>query len=103
MCVACRQTAGQRELVRLVRRPDGAVVVDAAKRSPGRGAYVHADPACVELARKRRALERALRGAVPPEVWDAVQLRQSLPRGAPSGEAMPREQVSLRDARSDRT
>jgi uncharacterized protein len=36
---------------------------------PGRGAYLHADPACLELARKRRALDRALGVAVPPEVW----------------------------------
>jgi uncharacterized protein len=72
-CVACRQTAGKRELVRVTRSRDGAVTVDVTGRAPGRGAYVHADLACVAEARRRRGLERALRGPVPPEVWDALE------------------------------
>jgi uncharacterized protein len=68
-CVACRQEAGKGELVRVVRGPDGTVALDRTGRMPGRGAYLHADPACLELARKRRALDRALGVAVPPEVW----------------------------------
>ncbi|TMC84119.1 MAG: YlxR family protein [Chloroflexi bacterium] len=68
-CVACRQEAGKADLIRVVRRPEGGVAVDASGRMPGRGAYVHADPACLETARKRRALDRALGTPVPPEVW----------------------------------
>jgi len=68
-CVACRQEAGQRTLVRLVRRPDGAVQVDLTGRAPGRGAYLHRDPACIENARRKRALERSLHATVGDEVW----------------------------------
>jgi len=71
-CVACRLEAGKAELVRIVRRPDGSVEVDSSGKSSGRGAYVHADPACVEVARKRRAIDRALGAAVPPELWAEV-------------------------------
>jgi predicted RNA-binding protein YlxR (DUF448 family) len=62
-CVGCRRRAGQDELLRVV--ADGeSVAVDARRRAPGRGAYVHPDPACVAAAVKRRAFGRALRTTV---------------------------------------
>ncbi len=71
-CVACRQEAGKAELVRFIRRPEGSIELDRTGRMPGRGAYLHAAAECVEAARKRRALERALGAPVPPEVWAQV-------------------------------
>ncbi len=71
-CVACRQEAGKAELIRLVRRPDGQIELDLTGRMAGRGAYLHAAAECVEAARKRRALERALGAPVPPQVWAEV-------------------------------
>ena len=68
-CVACRQEAGQRSLIRLVKGPDGALAVDTAGRAPGRGAYLHMDPECIALARKKRALERALGATVDDATW----------------------------------
>ncbi len=68
-CVACRQEAGKGDLVRYVRSPDGRVGIDPSGRAPGRGAYLHDSPDCLATARKRRALERALRAAVPPDFW----------------------------------
>jgi predicted RNA-binding protein YlxR (DUF448 family) len=47
---------------------DGFLAVDPAGRLPGRGAHVHPDPACVDLADKRRAFIRALRVAGPLDV-----------------------------------
>ena len=61
-CVACRQESGKGALVRFVRDPAGAVLEDPSRRAPGRGAYLHDDPACRALALKKRSLERALRG-----------------------------------------
>ena len=71
-CVACRQEAGKRSLTRLVRTPEGSVGVDASGRAPGRGAYMHADPTCIEQARRRRALQRSLRAEVPEAVWEEL-------------------------------
>ena len=71
-CVACRLEAGKSALVRVVRRPDGSAAVDRSGRAPGRGAYVHADGTCVEIARKRRALERSLKAVVSGELWSEV-------------------------------
>jgi uncharacterized protein len=71
-CIACRQEAGKAELVRIVRRPDGSVEVDRSGKQAGRGAYLHASADCLEVARKRRALDRALGAAVPAEVWERL-------------------------------
>ena len=68
-CVACRQEAGKRSLVRVVRSADGAAALDVTGRAQGRGAYLHRDPSCIEIARKRKALDRALKATVSAEVW----------------------------------
>jgi predicted RNA-binding protein YlxR (DUF448 family) len=71
-CVGCREEAGKRALVRLVRGPDGVVRRDSTGRAPGRGAYLHDDPDCYELARRRRALQRALKAEVPDALWEQL-------------------------------
>ena len=60
-CLGCRTSRPKHELVRLVRRADGRVVVDAS--GPGRGAYVCAEPGCVEKALKAGRLAHAFRAA----------------------------------------
>jgi predicted RNA-binding protein YlxR (DUF448 family) len=60
-CVACRQVAGKRQLVRVVRTPAGTVEVDPTGKKNGRGAYLHADPACWSTALKRKLLQHALK------------------------------------------
>jgi predicted RNA-binding protein YlxR (DUF448 family) len=73
-CVGCGEVEGKRELVRFVRTPEGAVVCDPSGKRNGRGAYVHAEAACLEQALAGR-LAHALRCAVTAE--DAAALRQS--------------------------
>jgi predicted RNA-binding protein YlxR (DUF448 family) len=71
-CVGCRQEAGKKGLIRIVRLPAGTVALDASGKASGRGAYVHRDPSCIDLARKRRALDRALGTPIPAELWAQV-------------------------------
>ena len=73
MCVGCREMKPKRELIRVVRSPDGVVSLDPVGKKPGRGAYVCRDVECLRKARKSRALERALEIAIPPEVYDAME------------------------------
>ncbi len=61
-CVGCRGRAARAGLLRVV-AVDGVLAVDPGRRLPGRGASVHPDLACVDLADKRRAFVRALRVA----------------------------------------
>jgi uncharacterized protein len=58
--VGCRARAAKSDLLRVVAHA-GTIVVDHHGRLPGRGAHVHPDPACVDLAERRRAFSRALR------------------------------------------
>lgn len=60
-CVACMVTRPKRELVRVVRTMDGTLVVDRRGKVSGRGAYLCADPDCVEKALATHKLERALK------------------------------------------
>ncbi|HEU0207191.1 MAG TPA: YlxR family protein [Pseudolysinimonas sp.] len=62
-CLGCRQRAPRSSLVRVVAR-EGRVVVDAAARLPGRGAWLHPDPGCIRTAMQRTALGRALHASI---------------------------------------
>ena len=72
-CVGCREMKPKKELIRVVRSPEGAVSLDFRGKLPGRGAYVCPDPACLSKARKSKGLERAFETALPPEVWQALE------------------------------
>jgi predicted RNA-binding protein YlxR (DUF448 family) len=63
----------KKELIRVVRSPEGAVSLDFRGKSPGRGAYVCPDAACLAKARKSKAIERAFSAPLPPEVWAALE------------------------------
>jgi predicted RNA-binding protein YlxR (DUF448 family) len=73
--VACRTTSAKRELVRIVRTPDGRVVSDPTGRLPGRGAYLCADGSCWGRALQRGALSRALGVPLPAALRDELAAR----------------------------
>ena len=72
-CVGCREMKNKRDLIRVVRSPEGTISLDFKGKLPGRGAYVCPDPACLAKARKSRALERAFETAIPAEVYDQLE------------------------------
>ena len=63
-CVGCRARAPRSALLRVVAR-NGELVIDERAVMPGRGAWVHPAPECVETALRRRAFARALRVSAP--------------------------------------
>ena len=72
-CLGCREHKPKKELIRVVRSPEGEVSLDFKGKLPGRGAYVCPQAACLAKARKSRALERAFETALPPEVYEALE------------------------------
>jgi hypothetical protein len=66
-CISCRETKSKRELLRVVRTPDGHVQVDASGKKSGRGAYLCARLSCWENAIKRKRIEDELEITVSPE------------------------------------
>ena len=73
MCAGCRERAPKRELIRVVRTPDGGLLLDARDKAPGRGAYICRKTECLQKARKSRALERMLNITIPPEAYDELE------------------------------
>jgi predicted RNA-binding protein YlxR (DUF448 family) len=57
-CISCRETKPKRELLRVVRTPDGHVIIDATGKKSGRGAYICARLSCWETAVKKKRLEQ---------------------------------------------
>ena len=74
-CTGCREMKEKRALIRVVRSPEGVISLDSRGKSPGRGAYLCPDPACLARARKSKALERALDTAIPPEIYETLAAR----------------------------
>jgi len=66
-CVACRTARAKGDLVRIVRTPDGVVMVDETGKRSGRGAYLCPQRRCWEAALARRQLERALKVTLTAE------------------------------------
>ncbi len=79
-CVGCRTMKDKKSLLRLVKTPEGDILLDATGKKSGRGAYVCPDSECLKKARKSRALERALETAIPDAVYEALvqQMEASL-------------------------
>ena len=72
-CLGCREHKPKKDLIRVVRSPEGDVALDFKGKLPGRGAYVCPQADCLARARKSRALERAFETALPPEVYEALE------------------------------
>ena len=76
MCVGCREMKPKRELLRIVRSPEGEIALDPGGKKSGRGAYVCHQESCLMRAIKQKQLERALESQIAPEVTE--QLRQKI-------------------------
>ena len=71
-CVGCGEMKPKKELRRIVRSPEGEISLDLTGKKSGRGAYICADPACLEKAQKGKRLERAFECAISPEIYGAL-------------------------------
>ena len=76
-CVGCRTMKDKKALIRVVRTPEGEIVLDATGKKSGRGAYVCPDPVCLKKARKSKALERAFSLEIPDAVYDALEAQMA--------------------------
>ena len=72
-CVGCREARGKRELIRVIRSPQGEVVLDETGRMNGRGAYLCRCVECLQKARRSKGLERSLKVTIPDEIYDRLE------------------------------
>ena len=72
-CLGCNEHKPKSELMRVVRTPEGDVVLDFTGKKSGRGAYVCHSLACLRKARKSKRLEKNLECSISDEVYDSME------------------------------
>lgn len=71
-CIVTGESHPKQALIRVVRTPDGVVIIDHSKKANGRGAYVVARKDAILLAKKKDAFARALEVATSPALYEAL-------------------------------
>lgn len=71
-CTGCGESKPKKELLRVVRSPEGGVSIDLTGKSPGRGAYICKSADCLMKARKTGRLTRSLDAEIPDEVFQKL-------------------------------
>lgn len=72
-CVACQEMMPKKELIRVVRTPSEEIQIDLTGKKAGRGAYLCGKISCFKLAKKSKALDRALKQGVGEHIYDSLE------------------------------
>ena len=72
-CVVTREKFPKKELTRVVRTPEGIVIVDESGKANGRGAYLKKDLAVIEKAQKSKVLNRQLETEIPDMIYEELK------------------------------
>jgi len=72
-CLGCRDMYPKRELIRVVRSPEGEISIDLKGKKSGRGAYICRKEECLAKAVRSRSLERALSVNIPAEIYERLK------------------------------
>ena len=72
-CMGCRERKEKRQLIRVVRTPQGNVTLDFSGKLNGRGAYICPNPDCLKKALRSKALDRSLEVTIPEEVYARLE------------------------------
>jgi predicted RNA-binding protein YlxR (DUF448 family) len=73
MCIACREMKPKREMLRVVKSPEGEISLDFKGKAPGRGAYICGSEECVKNCIKRKIFNKVFEADVPKEIYDAIR------------------------------
>lgn len=72
-CVGCGEMKSKKEMMRVLKTPEGPIVLDVTGRKNGRGAYLCRNLDCLKKARKSKGLERSFKMSIPEEVYDNLE------------------------------
>ena len=73
MCVGCGEMKGKKEMMRVLKTPEGPIVLDMTGRKNGRGAYLCRNLDCLKKAEKNKGLERSFKMNIPDEVYQNLE------------------------------
>lgn len=72
-CTGCGESKNKRDMIRVLKTTEDAVVIDVTGRKNGRGAYICRDAECLEKAFRNHGLERSLKMQIPAEVYEMLK------------------------------
>ncbi len=72
-CVGCGEMKDRKDLIRVVKGADGSIAIDLTQKMNGRGAYVCKSSSCLDMAIKRRGLERTLKCGISKDICTQLQ------------------------------
>ncbi len=72
-CVGCNESKSKKELVRIVRSPEGDISLDTTGKKSGRGAYICPSADCLKKAVKSKRIDRILEVSVPDSVYEEAE------------------------------
>ena len=72
-CIGCGESKNKKEIIRILKTPEGEFILDATGRKNGRGAYLCPSKECLRKAIKVKGLERSFKMAIPREVYETLE------------------------------
>ena len=72
-CVGCRESKDKKDLIRVVKTPEGNIVLDRTGRQNGRGAYLCDSEECLKKARKSNSFSRSFRMNIAEEIYEELE------------------------------
>lgn len=72
-CIGCREMKSKKEMMRVLRTPEGEILLDTTGRKNGRGAYLCRSMECLNKAVKNQGIQRSLKTEIPKEVYDNLK------------------------------
>lgn len=72
-CIGCQEMKSKKEMIRVIRTPEGEICIDATGRKNGRGAYICHNMDCLKKAEKNHGIERSLKMQIPEDVYSRLE------------------------------
>ena len=72
-CIGCGEMKSKKEMMRILKTPEGPIVLDVTGKKNGRGAYLCMSADCLKKARKNKGLERSFKMSIPDEVYEELE------------------------------
>ena len=71
-CVGCGEMRDKKEMIRVIKIPEGEICLDVTGRANGRGAYICNSAECLKKAVKNRGLEKSLKAQIPGDILEQM-------------------------------
>ncbi len=77
-CNGCNEMKPKKELVRVVKTPEGKIELDLTGKKNGRGAYICKSAECFKKAKKSRRFEKSFEMQIPEEIYNELEKQLTL-------------------------